>query len=196
MTNPTTDPRPLYRRATEQAAALIETVRPEDLTRPTPCTAYDVRALLGHIVGGTRRIALVGEGGDGQSAPLSASDVPGDRWAQAYDEARQRAVRAWAGDDRMTATVRVPWGEIPGRAALSAYVMEIVAHTWDLSEAVGRPVPLDAELAEFSLAAAHEALPEGPRKGRPFDAPVPAPEGADAYGRLAAWLGREPLGRS
>lgn len=87
-------------------------------------------------------------------------------------------------------------GEIPGRAALSAYVMEIVAHTWDLSEAIGRPLALDPEPAEFALAAARQALPEGPREGRPFDAPVPAPEGAGAYERLAAWLGRVPLSRA
>ncbi|MFD0394864.1 hypothetical protein ACFQ3Z_31850 [Streptomyces nogalater] len=32
----TTDPRPLYARATAQAARLIRTVRPEQLTAPTP----------------------------------------------------------------------------------------------------------------------------------------------------------------
>ncbi|MFE1880643.1 TIGR03086 family metal-binding protein [Streptomyces diastatochromogenes] len=191
----TTDPRPLYTRATAQAAALIRTVRPEQLTGPTPCTEFDVRTLLSHIVGGTRRIALVGEGGDGQTVPLFVDDVDGDRWAAAYDEVRPRVLKAWAGDDRMTSPVRVPWGEIPGRAALSAYVMEIVTHTWDLSEAVGRPLPLDPELAEFSLAAAHDALPEGPRDGRPFEPALPAAEGADSYERLAAWLGRRPLGR-
>src|SRR4051794_40745996 len=49
----TIDPRPVYARATEQAAALIRTVRPEQLDGPTPCTEFDVRALLGHVVGGT-----------------------------------------------------------------------------------------------------------------------------------------------
>ncbi|MEU6668796.1 TIGR03086 family metal-binding protein [Streptomyces sp. NPDC046727] len=191
-----TDPRPLYTRATAQAARLIRTVRPDQLTGPTPCAEYDVRTLLSHIVGGTRRIALVGEGGEGQSVALYAPDVPDDAWAQAYDEVREQSLKAWESDERMASTVRVPWGEIPGRAALSAYVMEIVTHSWDLSEAVGRPLPLDPELAEFSLAAAHEALPDGPREGRPFDAPVPAPEGAGAYERLAAWLGRTPLSRT
>lgn len=76
--------------------------------------------------------------GDGQTVPLFVDDVAGDRWAAAYDEVRPRVLKAWAGDDRMTSPVRVPWGEIPGRAA----------------------------------------------------------EGADSYGRLAAWLGRRPLGRA
>ena len=67
----------------------------------------------------------------------------------------------------MAAPVRVPSGEIPGRDALSAYVMEIVAHTW--------------------------ILPGGPREGRPFAAAVTAPRRADGYGRTAAWPGRRPL---
>ncbi|MFF5474149.1 TIGR03086 family metal-binding protein [Streptomyces achromogenes] len=192
----TTDPRPLYARATAQAARLIRTVRPERLTAPTPCAEYDVRALLGHIVGGTRRIAVVGETGEGHGEPMTAPDVPDDGWAGAYDEVRERALKAWESDGRMASSVTVPWGEIPGRAALSAYVMEIVAHTWDLSEATGRPLALDPDLAEFALATARQALPEGPREGRPFDAPVPAPEGAGAYERLAAWLGRVPLSRA
>ncbi|WP_200308323.1 hypothetical protein [Streptomyces adelaidensis] len=93
----------------------------------------------------------------------------------------------------MTHPVRVPWGEVCGRDALSAYVMELVAHTWDLSEGLGRPIALDAEPAEYSLASALTGLPDGPHEGRPFDPALPAPAGADAYGRPAAWLGRRPI---
>ncbi|MES9525766.1 TIGR03086 family metal-binding protein [Streptomyces capoamus] len=193
-----TDPRPLYTRATEQAASLIKTVRPEQLAAPTPCTEFDVRGLLSHVVGGTRRIAVVGEGGDGLAVEPVAEGVADDGWAAAYDEVRVRALKAWASDERMTSRVRVPWGEVPGHAALSGYVMEIVTHTWDLAEALGHPHELDAELAEFALANAQRVLPDSrPRDARtPFDDRREAPEGADAYGRLAAWLGREPLSRA
>ncbi|MER5854842.1 TIGR03086 family metal-binding protein [Streptomyces sp. NPDC059688] len=193
-----TDPRPVYTRATEQAAEIIKTVRPEHLDAPTPCTEFDVRSLLSHVVGGTRRIAVVGEGGDGLAVHPSADGVADDGWAAAYDEVRVRALKAWEGDERMTTAVRVPWGEVPGHAALSGYVMEIVTHTWDLCEAIGHPRELDPELAEFALANARRVLPDS----RPRDAQTPfaerreASEGAGPYERLAAWLGRAPLGRS
>ena len=58
------DPRPLYERAADQFAGLLKTVTPERLGDPTPCTEYDVRALVSHVVGGTHRIAHIGEGGD------------------------------------------------------------------------------------------------------------------------------------
>ncbi|MFJ9907313.1 TIGR03086 family metal-binding protein [Streptomyces sp. NPDC101152] len=191
------DPRPFYTRATEQAAALINTVRADQLDSPTPCTEFDVRALLGHIVGGSLRIAVVGEGGDGLAVRPVADGVPDDGWIAAYEEVRARVLEAWEGDDRLEAPVRVPWGEVPGRAALSGYVMELVTHTWDLSESLGRPVELDPELAEFALATARRVLPDPERDEQtPFASAVPALETADTYGRLAAWLGREPLSRA
>ncbi|MGW7823300.1 TIGR03086 family metal-binding protein [Streptomyces puniciscabiei] len=192
-----TDPRPVYTRATEQAAALVKSVRPEHLAAPTPCSEFDVRALLGHIVGGTRRIAVVGEGGDGMAVEPTAPGVADDGWAAAYDEVRVRVLKAWESDARMTSPVRVPWGEVPGHAALSGYVMEIVTHTWDLAEAIGHPLELDPELAEFALTTARTVLPDSrPRDAEtPFDDRRETPETADAYEQLAAWLGRTPLNR-
>ncbi len=49
------DPRPRYARAREQMAGLIALVGPEQLDAPTPCTEYDVRLLLTHIVGGCNK---------------------------------------------------------------------------------------------------------------------------------------------
>jgi uncharacterized protein (TIGR03086 family) len=73
--------------------------------------------------------------------------------------------------------------------------MENVTHTWDLSESLGHPLQLDPELAEFALMIARRVLPDEERDAdTPFDTAQPAPEGADAYGQLAAWLGRKPLG--
>ncbi|MFF2125767.1 TIGR03086 family metal-binding protein [Streptomyces olivochromogenes] len=189
------DPRPLYTRAGDQIAALVETVRPEQLAGPTPCAEFDVRTLLSHIAGGTRRIAVVGAGGDGMAVRPFLDGVEDDRWSAAFDEVRTEARKSWADDARLDALVTVPWGEAPGRIALSGYVMEAVTHTWDLSESLGRPLALDPELAEFALGIARRVLPDERRDDEelPFDSAVPAPEGADAYGRLAAYLGRRPL---
>ncbi|MFD5634741.1 TIGR03086 family metal-binding protein [Streptomyces sp. NPDC127077] len=189
------DPRPLYARAAAQIASLIAAVRPEQLDGVTPCAEFDVRLLLSHLVGGTRRIAVIGAGGDGLAVRPFADGVPDDGWSAAYAEAREQVRVAWADDTRLDAAVRVPWGEVSGRIALAGYVMEAVTHTWDLSEALGRPLELDPELAEFALTIAARVLPDEGREDPelPFGVVVPAPEGADAYGRLAAWMGRRPL---
>lgn len=194
---PPPDPRPLYERAAGQMAALVASVEPGQLDRPTPCGEFEVRSLLSHVVGGTHRIAQVGEGGgDAAVDPDAAVDsgvsgVPDEGWPEAYARARERFTAAWADDAKLDEVYTVPWGSMPGRIALSGCVMEAVTHSWDLAQALGRAGELDAELAEFALSVARRAAPAERRGGDvPFGPALSVPEGADAYERLAAWLGR------
>jgi uncharacterized protein (TIGR03086 family) len=189
----TTDPRTIYARALDQTAAIIENVKPGQLGDPTPCTEYDVRALLSHMVGGLNRAATMGEGGDGLAVAPHVDGVPDDGWPDAFGRASARVKAAWADDARLDAPVRVPWGEVPGRAAVTGYVQEVLTHGWDLAKATGQPAELDPELAEFALAFARRVLPPEPRDGAvPFGQVIPTPDGSGPYTQLAAWLGRTP----
>ncbi|MYW63672.1 TIGR03086 family protein [Streptomyces sp. SID8379] len=189
------DPRPLFERATAQVAGLVASVRPEQYERATPCAEFDVRRLISHLIGGGRRVVVVGEGGDGLSVASFADGIADAALTEAYEEVRVGALKAWQDEAALDRQVTVPWGSVPGRAALSGFVLESVAHSWDLWEALGRPGTLDPELAGFALTVARQALP-AERRGPevPFGEIVATPEGADAYGELAAWLGRRPLG--
>jgi uncharacterized protein (TIGR03086 family) len=176
-------------------AGLIALVGPEQLDAPTPCTDYDVRSLLAHVVGGCERWALLGEGGGGLALKPMVSGVPDDAWTAAYDEASGRVVKAWASDERMAAEGAVPWGSAPGSVALSGYVLETVTHSWDLARALGggAAVGLDEELAEFAFAFARKGVPAERRGGRaPFAEVREVAQDASVYDRLAGWLGREP----
>ncbi|RCG13945.1 TIGR03086 family protein [Streptomyces diacarni] len=188
------DPRPVYAAAAEQLFQLISTIKPGQLDHPTPCHEYDVRALLGHVVSGARRIATVPEGGDGvgKDVPEWIDEVPAERWAELYDEGRARMNAAWSDDAVMDAVVTVPWGSMPGRIAMAGSVMETVTHTWDLARALGRDDTLEEGPAHFALAAAQRALPAEGREGAPFGEARQVPEDANVYVRLAAWLGRDP----
>ncbi|MFI2027260.1 TIGR03086 family metal-binding protein [Streptomyces buecherae] len=200
--NAVPDPRPQYERAADQMAALIDAVSPDRWGAPTPCAEFDVRALLGHVVRGTHGAAELGAtaaraGAAGAPEGLSggsdaAADVPDDGWAMAYARARAELAAAWADDAALAAPVRMPWGEVPGRGVLAAHVLDVVAHAWDLARALGDRRPLDPELARVALAGARQMLPAERRGGPvPFGPVRPAPEGADAYEELAAWLGRD-----
>ncbi|MGK5729266.1 TIGR03086 family metal-binding protein [Streptomyces sp. URMC 124] len=194
MTSPAalTDPRPLMDRAVAQVAALVAAVPAERLGDPTPCADFDVRALLGHLVAGVHDGAQLGEKGTVEwSKP--PTDIADDGWGRAYDEGRARLAAAWADDAKLARPVSVEWGTFPGAVYLtSGMVLESVTHAWDLSHALGHPLPLDQELAELALGWAQQFLPADRRGPEvPFGPVRPAPEGADACARLAAWLGRE-----
>jgi uncharacterized protein (TIGR03086 family) len=189
----TIDPRPLHRRAIAQTESIVAAVQPAQLDLPTPCTEYDVRALLSHIVGGLTRIALVGEGADALARPARADGVPDDGWPAAYRAAAVRVTAAWADDATLDTLVEVPWGKVPGRFALAGYIQEILAHGWDLAKATGQPTEGDPELALWTLANAERILPPEPRGGEiPFGPVIEAPPEAGPYAHLAAYLGRHP----
>ena len=62
----------MCQQATDGAAAVIGTLKPDDLTRPTPCEGWDVRALINHMVGVNHRFAAAVTG----EAPPDVSAVP------------------------------------------------------------------------------------------------------------------------
>jgi uncharacterized protein (TIGR03086 family) len=192
----TTDPRELHARAIAQTESIVAAVEAAQLALPTPCTEFDVRGLLGHIVGGLVRAALVGEGADAYAVEVDPDGTVGDdAWVVAYQAAAARAKAAWADDAALDALFAVPWGKVPGRAALSGYVMEILVHGWDLAAATGYETELDLELAAWVLDVAHRILPPEIRGGDdvPFGPVVDVPSDAGLYAQLAGWLGRRPV---
>lgn len=182
------DPRVTFTRAVAQTQSIIAAVRPEQAGLPTPCSEWDVRTLLSHMVGGVTRSALVGEGADALSLPPFAGT--GEDWAAEYRAAGERAAAAWADDAKLDAVFAVPWGKVPGRVALAGYVREVVAHGWDLAVATGQETELDQELGAFALEVSQRSLPAAGREGIPFGPVVAPPAGAGVYAQLAAWLGR------
>ncbi len=78
----------------------------------------------------------------------------------------------------------------PADGAADWQCAELAVHTWDLATALGRPTDgLDPEPAERGLAFMRASLTED-RRGPAFGPEQPAPDGADAYRRIAAFAGR------
>ena len=187
------DPRPLLARASDEVERFLLAVRAEDLNLPTPCTGYDVRGLLAHLVAVQRRTAHVARGGHFADTPQQVEGIADDAWARAWADARADAEGAWADDAVLTRTLHLPWGQAPGAAAGLAYVQELTTHAGDLAAGLGRTGELDDELAAGVLQGARRFLPAEPRGGQvPFGPVVDVPDTAPAWARLAGWTGRTP----
>lgn len=175
-----------------KGARLVENVPPDHLGAPTPCTDFDVKALLDHIVGWLRSFAA-------SANEREATEDPGtyttDGHAAAYREAADDLVAGWRahGTER---SVRFATAEMPGAAVLAMTLIEQVTHLCDLAIATGQEVPFTDEEVETALGHARANLPDEFRgEGKMFADVVPVPDDAPAVDRLLGFMGRRPAGR-
>lgn len=173
---PVTNDELLMHRALDQLARLLDDVPREALGRGTPCEQWSVQDLVDHIVAAPSRFAgmVRGESIDWTAPTPSAGAEPAAEF-RSHAEDLLRALHAH---------------DAAGGPPADWQCAEFAVHTWDLATAVGRSTgDLDAEVAERGLAFMQANLTDDNR-GPAFGPEQPAPEGADAYQRIAAFAGR------
>lgn len=189
------DPRSDYAAALAWVTGLMRDVRADQRDAPTPCTEFDVHTLMEHLIATAVRAEAIGHGRDANAEPrFVESDDP----ATTYAETADRAIAAWTDDATLDAPASVPWGTVPGRAALAGYVRETLVHGWDLAVATGQPAEADPAVVAPALATAQEFLPAEIRAEEwvPFDPPVEPRADAGPTERLANWCGHTATGLS
>ncbi len=193
-TGPSTldDPRPQFAAAVATATATINAVTDEQLDRPTPCRAFDVAALLDHLVLVAPRIASLGRGApdytatDGGTAGWSVSDI-----AAAWNHDITEAGQAWDDPESLTRMITLPWTTMAGDGVLRMYLSELIVHTWDLARATDQHPSWDAAAVAAALTFMETALPADIRGDAddaevPFAPVVPTADDAPAIDRLVA----------
>ncbi|GAA1509111.1 TIGR03086 family metal-binding protein [Sphaerisporangium rubeum] len=142
--------REAYRRALDGCAAQVQRVGPGQWRDPTPCSGWDVRTLVNHLV---QECLFVPELLSGRSVAevgdLFEGDLLGDDPVKAFDVAAAAAVRATAPPDVLGRVVRLSFGDVPCEEYLTELFADALIHTWDVATAVGRPVRLDPELVRL-----------------------------------------------
>ncbi|MFT4393817.1 TIGR03086 family metal-binding protein [Gordonia lacunae] len=186
------DPRPPFRAATAWVTGLLAAIADDQLGAPTPCDEFDVRTLSAHVVATAQRALALAEGADVRTMPTIAEQYDAATYAALVESAHE----SWADDASLSRTVRVPWGEVPGAAALWGYVNETLVHGWDLAVSTGQPAEADPEIAEATLAVAQQFIPRAIRTDPnvPFGVVVEPRPGAGPTERLANWTGRQSVG--
>jgi uncharacterized protein (TIGR03086 family) len=189
------EPYAAFDQAVASTAQIVKGVRAGQMTAPTPCTEWDVRALLNHLIG----TLWLSEALLSDTAPrhpmapggLPASDLAGDP-AAAYAEASAAALAAAGAGDAISRQHITPLGKMPGPVLAGFTTLDILVHGWDLAKATGQPAALEDGLARHVLGFASQALTgQAARAGRIGPA-VPVPAGAPVTDQLAGFLGRQP----
>jgi uncharacterized protein (TIGR03086 family) len=181
--------------AVASTAGTVKAVRPDQAGAPTPCTEWDVRDLLSHIIGTLwlSEALLSDRAPRHPMAPggLPGTDLAGDDLAAAYADASAAALTAAADGDALTRMHTTPLGDMRGPALAGFTTMDIAVHGWDLAKATGQPAGLDDALAAHMLALAEQAITPGSRAPRIGPA-LPVAMDAPLTDQLVAFLGRQP----
>ncbi|HVM40765.1 MAG TPA: TIGR03086 family metal-binding protein [Acidimicrobiia bacterium] len=180
----------LHDQGLEWFAGLVDGVGEGQWKEPTPCTDWDVRALVNHNVyenlwaaelGAGHTIDEVGDRFDG--------DNLGDDASAAYRASADAARASFDGPDSLEAPIAVSYGPISGEAYLRHRVMDLTIHGWDLAAATGQGRDVPQDLLEATALVVEEEQ-EMIRASGVFATDVDVREGEDRLERVLAITGR------
>ncbi len=179
------DPLVAHQRAQDVFAHVFVNVTSEQLSLPTPCSEWDVKALIDHVITGNQRVVT--------RAGRPAAPLPEDLGA-AHRASAETAQQTFAEPDGLLRTYKLPIGEISGTTFIELRTSDLLVHAWDLAIATGQPTDLDPELAEYVLAFSKQMMghPGLRGDGRPFGEEQSCGNERPAADRVAAFLGRTP----
>ncbi|USA02527.1 TIGR03086 family metal-binding protein [Streptomyces lydicamycinicus] len=172
------------------ALPVLRAVHDDQMEWPTPCSEYDIRALLNHlfqVVVAFQTLAAKKDV-DFSRTPDRLGEY-GAQWPDRFAEETVRLVEAWAApgaEDGLTGGM-----QLPARTVGAMVLLDLTVHAWDLARAIGRPYAPAAGCVTELRALAARMAPTA-RTMNVFAAPVPVPPGASDLDVLLAETGRDP----
>src|SRR5690349_8247265 len=181
-----------HRAALDATREVVAGITDDQWDLPTPCTDWDVRALLGHVVAGNwwaSRLAsgeTIEEVGTAYDGDVLSPEPLGE-----YHESAVAAARAFEAPGALEAPCAVSYGPVPGSVYAGHRFIDVLIHGWDLATATGRPSPLTPDLVDACWRVLEPQL-DMLRKSGMFGTQQPIPADADPTTRLLLTLGRTP----
>ncbi len=180
----------LHARALQEFDARMQKVDAGDWNRPTPCTKWNVKALVNHMVCEDRwtvplmRGATLEEVGDRFDGDLLGDDPLG-----AWREASEQAAEAVAAEGALDRIVNVSWGKIAAEEYVWQLFTDHLIHAWDLARGIHDDDLLDSELVEICYERSKPIEDELKASGL-FGEKIRPPANADLQTKLLAVFGR------
>jgi uncharacterized protein (TIGR03086 family) len=184
------NPIELHRRVTDSISANIDAIGDSEWGNPTPCSEWDLRGLVGHLVSESlwmepllagRTIADVGDALEG--------DLLGDDPKAAWHRAVEVAQTALSAPGAREVTAHLSYGDFSGHEYSMQVVCDLIVHGWDLAVSVGAPDDIDPDLlaiADAEMRPVAEMLTASGHYGEVVELPADA----DAQTRFLAMIGR------
>lgn len=179
--------------ATEAIVTLVREIPQDRLDAPTPCSGWDLRTVVNHVIfwNGRAATAAVKAGPRGPEEDHDFTAEPG--WADRFAEQAAETARAWDVPEAWTGDTSLS-GTGPGMPATvigSMMIGECVLHGWDIATALGLQAKFDADLVEFCHTGT-ASIAGMAREYGAFGPEVAVPEDAPLQDRLIGLSGRDP----
>jgi uncharacterized protein (TIGR03086 family) len=182
----------LLERAIAATARVVHGVRADQHGAPTPCSDWDVRTLMNHLVAGNRYFAARARDDNPDMSIWAAEHIGAGVPASVYDASAQEALDAWRAPGAVQRRARLPSGGT-GPKVIEVHLLDVVVHGWDLATATGQDRSLDPEVGQELYDRWYGTVaPEARGESGIFGPEVPAPPDASPVDRLAAYVGRTP----
>jgi uncharacterized protein (TIGR03086 family) len=182
--------------ATNALAKLVQGIRDDQLSVPTPCADTSLGALLDHVDGlsqaftaGAQKAVPVG----GSQAPSAEASHLIPEWRTTIPDRLAVLAEAWRDSDAWTGIAEVGGVESPGEMIGMFGLDEIIVHGWDIAVASGQPFEVDPELLAATRAFVGALVAQSPQ-GTPglFGPPVAVGDNAADLDQLLGLTGRDP----
>lgn len=178
--------------AAAESARVVGGVRSDQLSAATPCTDWDLHALLNHIILWTAYSAERRARDEQVPEELMNADfVAQPGYAADYAAQLDKAVAAWSDPAAWERKLNVMGSPTPAADVAALLIAEMVLHGWDAAKASGQRYTARDDVAQAVLTAV-EANAELFRKYQGFAGPVPVPASASVLDRALAQSGRDP----
>jgi uncharacterized protein (TIGR03086 family) len=181
----------LLEKSLDQAARCIKFVRGEHLHNQTPCTDWDLQALLNHLVA---EILWIPDMAAGKTIAQVGNKYEGDVLrgdaVQALTDASKAAMAAIS--SRMADIAHLSYADVPMAAYLKEIAADVVIHTWDVAQGLHSTLLLDDGIVAAVYKNTLPRLDEYAASGL-FAAPVSVSDDADLQTKLLGLVGRRPF---
>jgi uncharacterized protein (TIGR03086 family) len=179
-----------YAHALKEFGNRVEQVRDDQWQNPTPCSDWDVRALVAHVVDEQRWAPyLLGGGTVADAGDRFADDPLGEDGKAAWRKASAAALAAFEAEGALDKPVSVSSGETSARDYLWQMTVDAAVHSWDLARGIEADDQLDHELVRRIQHESEKDADELAASGV-YGEPVSVPAGADLQTRMLGLFGR------
>jgi uncharacterized protein (TIGR03086 family) len=180
-----------HREALASTRRVVADIDPDQMGEPTPCSDWNVRELLNHVISGNYWASELARGAtiEGVGSRLDGDQL-GDDLLRSYDRSAEAAAAAFEAPGALDAPCAVSYGPVPGSVYAGHRFIDILIHGWDLATATGQDRTLDPALVDacWAVVEPQEGLLRGSGQ---FGDEITISPNADPQTHLLAALGRQ-----